>query len=213
MAYKLLKIDELTRGDHSFLTDDDSCYHIMVYHPRKGFKHGHENDLMQNFKKPMDRKGRPEWSHKIRAIREIASILGQVLSEYKMKGTTIVPVPPSKTKDDARYDDRLMQVLNLMNESHFDGKLDIRELLILKENYRPSHESKDGERLRPEDHKENHKIDKKLCDPTPKTIVLFDDMITAGSHYLGLKELLQEKFPAARIVGIFVFRRIPEDTE
>jgi len=43
----------------------------------------------------------------------------------------------------------------------------------------------------------------------PKHIGLFDDVITAGSHFRAAKDLLQDRFPEAKIVGIFVARRVP----
>jgi hypothetical protein len=209
MGYKLFKIDALTRGDHSFLNDSDACYHLMVYHPRKGYAYGPENDLLQNFKKPMDRKDRPEWRYKLRAIQRIGLILSEVLENYDLDDVTIVPIPPSKIQTDPMHDNRLQKVLTILNRT-YENELDIRELLYLKENYTPSHESPDGERLKPEDVIELYAIDKSLCKPKPKMIILFDDMITAGAHYVGCRNLLAEKFPSARIIGIFVFRRVPE---
>jgi hypothetical protein len=206
MAYKLIQIDRLTRGDHSYLTPIDRCHHIMVYHPRKGYAYGEENDILQNFKKPMDRKGNPEWWYKGWAINKIAEILRNIVTAESLDGWTVVPIPPSKVKTDPLYDDRVQQVLAKFSRGYGS---DIRELLYLTENYQSSHET--DERLKPKDFENLYKVDMSLRNPKPKKILLFDDMITAGSHYVGCKNLLAAKFPEASISGLFIFRRVPEE--
>ena len=59
-------IDDLTRRDHYHLTDADRCFFLGEYTSGAGF--GHTNSLIGNFKKPVDRRGRPEWHYKEQAI-------------------------------------------------------------------------------------------------------------------------------------------------
>jgi hypothetical protein len=56
------------------------------------------NDVIYNFKKPMDRKNRPEWSYKVEAISKIAGWLICTTVWQKIKNATWVPIPPSKIK-------------------------------------------------------------------------------------------------------------------
>ena len=61
---RFTKVDDLTRQDHYYLTGDDDCYFIGEYTARKGYAHSTINQLILNFKKPMDRRGKPEWRYK-----------------------------------------------------------------------------------------------------------------------------------------------------
>jgi hypothetical protein len=61
---RLTKIDELTRPDHTYLSPEDECYYLGEYTARKGYAFSPINDLVQNLKKPMDRRGKPEWRYK-----------------------------------------------------------------------------------------------------------------------------------------------------
>lgn len=45
-----------------------------------------------------------------------------------------------------------------------------------------------------------------LLSPPRDLIILFDDVLTTGSHFRACKDLLQEQFLNARIVGLFIGR-------
>ena len=57
---RFTEIDELTRPDHSWLTDDDRCYFLGEYTARQGYSYSPTNNLILNFKKEMDRREKPE---------------------------------------------------------------------------------------------------------------------------------------------------------
>jgi hypothetical protein len=74
-----------------------------------GYEHGETNNLISNLKKKVDRRGRPEWVHKERAIQRAGQELRQVLDQVlrnNLDGLTIVPMPPSWIKTNPMYDDR-----------------------------------------------------------------------------------------------------------
>jgi hypothetical protein len=133
---RLSKIDEPTRPDHTFLDAADTCYYLGEYTARAGFAFSPTNDLIQNLKKPMDRKDRPEWRYKVWAINRSAQMLREVLPEEWFARVTFVPVPPSKTRDHVEYDDRLLQILRKVGEGR---NLDIRELVVMTESIDPAH--------------------------------------------------------------------------
>ena len=54
----------------------------------------------------------------------------------------------------------------------------------------------------------NWHIDKSRVNPEPERIVIFDDMLTTGSHYKGMELALRGEFSAVSIVGVFLTRRI-----
>jgi len=124
-----------------------------------------------------------------------------------LKTATLVPVPPSKAKDDPLYDDRMRRVPQVLGR---DLDLDIRELVLQRTSMGPSHESE--ARPTPEQVAENYYIDEERTDPEPRQIGIFDDLLTAGCHFRAMKTVLLERFPEAAIVGVFLARRVPETT-
>ena len=104
-------VDKLTRPDHYYLAEDDQCAFIGEYTARAGYQHSETNQLILNLKKGMDRRGRPEWRYKEAAIKEVERALEAVLSDWALNDCTFVPMPPSKTRDDPAYDDRMVQAI------------------------------------------------------------------------------------------------------
>jgi len=98
------------------LEPGDDCYYLGEYTARAGYAFSATNDLIQNLKKPMDRKGRPEWRYKTWAINRSAEMLREVLPEKWLASVTFAPVPPSKARDHADYDDRLLRILERVGD-------------------------------------------------------------------------------------------------
>jgi hypothetical protein len=55
-------------------------------------------------------------------------------------------------------------------------------------------------------------INEALAQPAPRTIGIFDDVLTTGRHFKAIRSVLRARFPDVPIVGIFVVRRVPEST-
>lgn len=182
----------------------DECLYLREYTSGCGFGHSETNDLISNFKKKPDRRGKPEYRWKDWAIRKMAEELrGANLNAQWFAKATLVPMPPSKAKNDALYDDRLCQVLNLFA----DGKgYDIRELLCQRESTEAAHET--STRRPPSELAANYFIDEAIADPAPNDIGLFDDVLTTGAHFKAASSVLRRRFPGVRIVGIFIARRV-----
>ncbi len=205
---KLSQVDDLILPDHSHLDSSDDCYFLREYIPHVGFSGGQTNSLISNFKKGMDRQGRPEWRHKVRATRQIAEELATALRLDWLKVATLVPIPPSKTRQNPLYDDRMTQVVRLIGP--FKGlDCDVRELIVQTADMEPAHTA--DERPRPEEIRANYRTDEAIANPIPKKIGIFDDLLTTGAHYRAAKTLLMERFPGVPIAGIFVARRIIAD--
>lgn len=206
MSLRLTQIDDLTRGDHYYLEAADECYCLGEYTARGGFACSATNQLVLNLKKSPDRRNRPEWHYKSLAIEQVArEFRDSIDSNWLAGGGTFVPVPPSKAKDDPLYDDRMLQVLRAMMNG-VNG--DIRELVLQKKSIAAAHESDD----RPTQAQlaNNYKIVKRLRRPAPHAIVIVDDVLTTGAHFKAMQMVLAEHFPAARIIGLFVARRLPQ---
>jgi hypothetical protein len=205
---RLTEIDDLSRPDHYHLNADDRCVFLGEYTARKGFSFSATNQLVLNFKKSVDRRGRPEWQHKERAIRQVAQAFAGAISAEWLASATLVPIPPSKEKSDPLYDDRMQRMLLAIPAAQ---RLDIRELLIQHQTTEAAHDA--DIRPGPDQIADGYLIDAGLCEPPPKVIALFDDVITTGAHFVAARRVLRERFPQIQIFGFFIARRVPETTD
>jgi hypothetical protein len=210
---KVSQIDDLTRCDHFYLKDDDECLYLREYVSGQGFGYGETNNLISNLKKEVSRRGKPEYRYKENAIRIAASdISGANLNIAWFKTAAIVPVPPSKTKRHPEYDDRIVQIANMVAAAH---GFNVRELLVQTVDRIAAHAT--TEKRNPTMRAAELAIDEAHVDPPPPAILLLDDVITTGATFVACKRVLRGRFPDARVVGFFVARRTfvkePDDDE
>jgi len=202
-------IDDVTRPSHRFLEPTDECYFLREYTAGAGYQASDTNDLIFNFKKPPDRRrNQSEWRHKERAIRRFADELHAALNNDWLSIATLVPMPPSKAKNDPNYDDRMVQLLRHIESS--GRRLDIRELLIQSRSRMPAHEAE--RRPNPDELLSVFDIDPMLKSPTPREIGIFDDVLVRGAHFKAAQRCLRGHFSDVRIVGVFLARSIHATT-
>lgn len=209
MSLRLTEIDDLIRRDHYYLDDNDKCYFLGEYTARRGYSYSDTNQLIYNFKKSPLKKGMKDWHHKERAIETIARTFTKTIKAQSLRSATLVPIPPSKAKSHPEYDDRLLQVLHSM-EAIIGEKLDIRELITQTKTMVAAHDAPDGDRPKPDDLIRVYSINDAIAEPRPNYILVVDDLITAGSHFKAIKDVLSERYPDTEIIGLFVARRVPE---
>jgi hypothetical protein len=205
LPQRLTEIDDLTRPDHFYLAADDDCYFIGEYNARKGYGFSATNSLIWNFKKPMNRRSRPEWLYKGRAIEQAAAMFRSSLNDRAREALTFVPIPPSKAKSDPLYDDRVEQMLRRIWPAQ---ATDVREFVKQPVSTPAVHESTD--RPTPAEIEARYVIDRMLREPAPQLIAVVDDLITTGAHFVAVRNILRREFPDAKIVGLFIARRVPE---
>lgn len=201
---RIIKIDDLTRPDHTYLTEGDRCYYLMEYTSRQGYSYSPENSIINNIKKPVSTRRTRQWEYKIQEIQNIGNAFRGILGQDIIQQAVWVPVPPSKHRDHPEYDDRMLRVLQHMGREY---GIDIREMITTRATIAASHQSD----IRPsiEDIKNNLQLDTSAFEAIPpKPIVLFDDMITAGAHFKACQQLILEHEPDANIIGIFIARRV-----
>jgi hypothetical protein len=208
---RLSKIDESNRRDHYYLTPDDECYYLFEYTSHKDFTFGSANNLISNLKKPVDRKSRPEYRYKTGAIQQCSRYLAATLNDKWAQTATLVPIPPSKDRQNPLYDDRITAICRGINASKaYD--IDIRELVEQQASIEAAHES--ATRPTVDDLRRLYRINEAIANPTPRAIGIVDDVLTAGVHFRAIKDTLALRFPAVPITGIFVARRVfPDDAE
>lgn len=202
----LTRIDELTRSDHSYLTATDECWFLREYTAGAGYAHSATNDLISNFKKPVAKKGGPEWKYKTLAIQQIAGELDRVLDARFVASVTFVPMPPSKARADPEHDDRLLQVLRLIA----GGRADVRELLVATASRAASYTTTD--RRDPVALAQNMKVDPRCLASRPSRIAIVDDVVTTGAHYRAAATVIAQALPGVPVLGLFVARRVIPET-
>ena len=202
MTTRLTKIDALTRPDHWHLREEDECFYAGEYTARQGYKFSETNHLIINLKKPMDRRGTPQWKYKGEAIKAAARLLRSLLPQELLTTSLLVPTPPSKAKDDPMYDDRIMQMLQLVG-SGLDAN--ICELVRQKASMDAAHDRDDRPTL--QQLEENYVLDDSALAQDPQSIAVFDDLITTGAHFVAMKNVIAARYPQANMIGIFLARR------
>lgn len=205
---RLTKVDDLTRRDHAYLTAVDACYFIGEYTARQGYSYSPTNDLILNFKKSVDRRHRPEWQYKERAMQVVAAAFRFALAPEALDHLTFVPIPPSRAIGDPLYDDRLPRMLRAIRPR---PRLDIRELIIQTRSTEAAHGS--DTRPRPEEIKAHYRIDEEITKPTPRFVAIVDDLLTTGAHFRAAKSILLARFQNAEILGLFIARRAPDTAD
>lgn len=207
------EVSEVELPDHSYLDAGDRCLFFLEYTAQGGYEASDGNDFISNLKKPVGKRGTPEYKHKLGAIKIAGENLAQEVKSAADK-MVLVPIPPSKHRSNPEYDDRMIQVLRIY-ERHSEqlgyAPL-VLELVEQKTDMRKAHESPDN---RPSINElmGNYRIRREECDILRKSerkhIYVVDDMLTTGAHFKAMqKVILNAGIPGIKVMGIFFTRRI-----
>lgn len=194
-------IDDASRPDHTFLETDDKC--LYLYEFTKGGGYAGDNQLIANLKKKPATANDYELEYKQAAIAQAAHALLGALNPEFLNSATFVPVPPSKAATDPTHDDRMTRVCRGLGHS-----VDVRELVTQAVSMEASHERGVKPRIQVPDLLAVYNINEALALPLPHTFAIVDDVLTTGTHFKAMKAVLLERFPNARIFGLFVARRV-----
>jgi len=207
---KLSVIDDLVLGDHYYLSNQDKCYYFYEYTAREQSSYSTGNQFIKNFKKCVSRKSNErEYKYKTGAITEGAQIVASQEKEWPLESILFIPVPPSKSKSDPLYDDRLVKVLSIAS-SILGGKLNYKEAVTQAISTQSFHSIDDSSRPSPTEQSSRYEIDQDMATDKEVHIVIFDDMVTTGSHYKAMVQALEPIFPNAHFHGLFLARRVPQ---
>jgi predicted amidophosphoribosyltransferase len=197
---RLRTIDEQSRPDHARLSSDDQCFYLYEYTSGKNYSFSATNSLISNLKK---KPGAAGYKYKLRDIGIAAAAFAATINQRWLEGATLVPVPPSKAKGDAGYDDRMVQ---LCRQIRVEPPLDVRELVVQRNSLSAAHESQNRPTV--EDLLREYQIDESKANPSPRWIGIFDDVLTVGTHFVAMKTILGARFPGISIQGFFIARRV-----
>lgn len=205
MTFRLTQIDELIRGQHYHLDAGDLCYFFGEYTARQRAAFSETNQLIMNLKKGNERRGLQDYHYKGAAINRVAQMITSTIGN--IGDYTFVPVPPSKCRTDAAYDDRMTAILRTAQA--MNPSLDFRELVLQNQSMIASHAST-ASRPTPDEIMANYSLDASLLAGIRGNIIIFDDVLTAGSHFKAMKQFLRQRLPEASILGLFVARTARE---
>jgi hypothetical protein len=207
----LFVIDEAVLDEYRYIEAEDTCYYVwermsQLWRPGvelPDYTQYTVNGLISNLQiQPSLKNTQPRrYYWKERAIAYAAAALAALIPEVWYDGVTFVPIPPSKPASDPEYDGRLLTILKAVRP-----KLpDIRSVVVLDENCGFDSKQKG---LSPAERAAHYSIDEDNADPAPDVVVLFDDVLTTGSHYKAIASVLQERFPAVAVFGLFLARAV-----
>lgn len=204
---RLRTIDKTTRELHWHLSETDEVLYWREYTSDRDYSYSNTNQLIANLKKEPTRPPN-QLRHKEEAITRTANYFSSILSPRWLAQATLVPVPCSKAKGHAEYDDRMTRICRGIR---FDnGKVpDVRELVTVTQSMVAAHKRTRAERRPTVGELEAiYRIDETLANPAPTIIGIVDDVITAGTHFRAMSNLLRRRFPNTKIIGLFVARRV-----
>lgn len=193
--FRLQKIDESMLGDHYFLNERDSCYFYGQYVKSGGEYGSRANKIIYDLKFSGNKKTR------YGAQRKIAD---HIIKIANLEEFTVVPIPPSKKRNDKRYDPRLIEILDVVKDVRPD--IDIREAVNQNCSFESDHST--NERVTISELETAYVVDRKLLHQAKSKIVIFDDVVTSGKHYLAMKKAIMRHRKDVRFKGLFFARRV-----
>lgn len=197
---KLIAIDETNRRDHYYLSENDHCYFFLEYTPNKGYRFSNTNQLITNLKKKPSGKHKPDYRYKAKAIGECSALLRGALDSRWLAEAVMVPVPGSKASDHPDFDTRMELICQGVRPGVAGA---VRSLVRQTASTEAFHH---GSRANPHELAGRYEVVESLCRPEPRRIVIVDDVLTTGSHYCAMRDVLSVRFPEAAIVGVFIAR-------
>ena len=182
----------------------------------EGYNVSDTNQLIFNFKKSPGRQDKPEWQYKVKATKQFAIELHGLLSHSNKKSQFIImTVPVSKLRGNEQYDPRfdmmVDELIKINAQAHHARKTYIIEMpIVLKENIKSASREKGSRKV---DEIYRYYEWQGFTNKVPGSIILVDDVVTTGGHFMACKRFIHKKFPNIKIYGVFWSRTISEDEQ
>jgi len=181
---------------------DDECFFLWERVTGGRFQDYPTNDLISNLQIPVSCRGSYRWYWKGHAIRYAAEALSQLIPT-PLLDATFVPIPPSLTKQNPNHDSRILDMIRQAVRMQ-----DVRELVLTIQDTVAKEKN-----ISPQRRAQNYRINEDCADPTPTDIVVVDDVLAGGSHFKAMKIVAAQRFPHARVYGLFLARAIRPEPE
>ena len=209
---KLRKISDLERPDHSYLGDEDACYFFGEYTPKNNsgtpaWNLSKTNSIVLNLKKSPQHQFEDHWKYKQKAIRDTGALIRKNIHSDMLPKLTFVPAPSSKPIGHPEYDTRMIDVANEVGDL-----ANVCPILRCVEARDPLHQSDQARSY--ESIYENIEICEAKVSEAAITnqVILLDDVITTGATFVACKSRIIERFPRTNVYGLFIARRVPDNT-
>ena len=195
------KIDQ-TQNDSRYLSKHDQCYYAREYIPQGSYRSSVGNDLISNFKKPINKKNTLEWNYKLKAIKQFVDELSLIFNQNQKY--VISTIPTSKKEDDKDYDSRLDEVAKGLEKRYLNNII-YEKSIRLKQSILSSSKKK-GSR--------NPEIIYKalswngFSNGIPFHLFVIDDVITTGGHFKTYERMILEKYSFIKVIGLFFGKTI-----
>jgi hypothetical protein len=202
MPVKWQKIEiGLMEKPPALLNADDVCYFAREYKSHGGYAASEANQLISNFKKKPSTRGTYQWPHKQRAAAQFANELRNILPP----NSVIAFVPTSKIPTDPDYDPRFDMVRDYLLRIRADIRVES-----------PVSRTKSCDAVHSGGTRKRAAVRESLewegFKEEPETVMIIDDVITAGTHFRVIKDLIGQNSNAT-VIGVFWARTVWPDEE
>lgn len=193
------------------LDKSDYCF-FYLERTSGGYLASEANQRIKNFKHDVKYKSNPTvWGYKQREIERFADDVCDLLNGDAFKSifvqypsTALVPIPTHHPKKDALYDSRLFDMCSII-ASRIDA-LNVEDVFDMAEAVTPAHAG--GSR-------NISSIGASIIlgdfSRRPNLIILVDDVLTTGAHYVACRNKIRAVYPSVPIIGIFLAKQKYED--
>lgn len=211
MPHEWRRVDLRLDRDAGRLARTDSCFYYYDHVPG-GYSMSRANQLMFNLKKPMDRRGMPDWHYKAEAIdefsRDLAAFVDSLGFREARVSAILAAMPPSKCRDSEEYDDRIVQVVEKASRL---SRTDWADPFDVLQDMQPAHLGGTRDECILASNMGLNLDARKI--PQHGICILVDDMFTSGAHYVACRRTMENAFPDVRIIGAFWAKRLLEPRE
>jgi predicted amidophosphoribosyltransferase len=183
-----------------YITENDICIYAREYKAGQGYQAGETNQLIYNFKKSPAAKNTGQWKYRDRDVKKFAEEVSNKF--FNESSAAVTAIPSSKEKNDPEYTNRFEDMLSHLKTLRPNVQIEWPISLIAT--VEPAHLA--GSRD-PETIKQNYQWDG-FVGGTPETLVVFDDVVTTGSHFRAFADFSRENGFEGKIIGIFWARAI-----
>lgn len=184
----------------------DECYFYMIYTPGGGFQASQANSRIYNFKATEQNPKKPlKYIQESRRefAKDLKPAIQTILNLSPANTTSLAFIPTSKHRQDPNYNGNFEEVCKYLKDEFKDMLLIETPVEIIKS--RQSSAIATGHRGREyiEQLKSNFKW--KGLKYKANILVLFDDVLTTGSHFKAIKEVIEANIQSEplRIIGLF----------
>lgn len=174
-----------------------------------GYSMSEANQKISNLKIPMSCKETGRWYYKQTAIQNFACDLAKFTMGFKtLEGLAFVPMPPSKRRDDPDYDDRVFCAC-LTASTH--TKIPTFDILEQKTSHKPYHEGNTTRNI--EMIQSNLLVAEDAIPDDIYAIILVDDVLTTGAHFVACSNVIESAYPTKIICGAFWAKQVTYEAE